>query len=264
MKKIESLNLGQRLYTTLLLAIVALVSVTALTVAWFSIASRTNVYNFDLYVTAGPSLRIDLDAHSEFDQYSQTLSFDQIANRVSSVYGYDMRTVPIKPVTTRDAKTFTFQNGTVVETAEGAYWECPLHFMASDDMIVHLSAENSPGKEDGTLVSSSISDLPYSMRICFETDGQTMVYSPRNTNFLPNDVIFRKIYLQFNNNQVYNEGSLLFHLKGNQDKLVTLRVWMEGTDEACTDELKSADFSIRLRFEGTDEEGNRITLRRRY
>ena len=37
---------------------------------------------------------------------------------------------------------------------------------------------------------------------------------------------------------------------------MVLRVWLEGTDEACTDELRDMDYSIRLRFVGTDENGN--------
>ena len=40
------------------------------------------------------------------------------------------------------------------------------------------------------------------------------------------------------------------------DKPVVIRIWLEGTDEACTDDLRDADYSIRLRFAGTDEDGN--------
>ena len=37
-----------------------------------------------------------------------------------------------------------------------------------------------------------------------------------------------------------------------EDKAVLVHIWLEGTDPLCTDELKSAEYAIRLRFTGTD------------
>ena len=48
----------------------------------------------------------------------------------------------------------------------------------------------------------------------------------------------------------------LFSLKEHVDKPVVVRIWMEGTDPACTDELQQADYEIRLRFTGETEEEN--------
>ena len=44
--------------------------------------------------------------------------------------------------------------------------------------------------------------------------------------------------------------------KKKMSKPVKVRIWLEGTDENCTDELRSADYQIQLRFIGTDEDGN--------
>ena len=54
----------------------------------------------------------------------------------------------------------------------------------------------------------------------------------------------------------YNDGNALFSLKANEDKPVVVRVWLEGTDPACNDSIRNADFKIWLRFIGTDENGN--------
>ena len=54
----------------------------------------------------------------------------------------------------------------------------------------------------------------------------------------------------------YNEENALFSLEEGVDKTVVMRVWLEGTDEACTDAIRRADYAIRLRFIGTDEFGN--------
>ena len=52
-----------RLYTSVLLVLMALVAVTAATVAWFSIADNTKVKTMSLDIVADTDLRMDLDPH---------------------------------------------------------------------------------------------------------------------------------------------------------------------------------------------------------
>ena len=54
----------------------------------------------------------------------------------------------------------------------------------------------------------------------------------------------------------YSDDNALFSLTAYENKPVTLRLWLEGTDEACTDAIRKAEYSVRLRFVGTDENGN--------
>ena len=49
------------LTTSVLLALLALVSVTAATVAWMTIADRTRVRSMRMEITSGANLRFDLD-----------------------------------------------------------------------------------------------------------------------------------------------------------------------------------------------------------
>ena len=51
------------------------------------------------------------------------------------------------------------------------------------------------------------------------------------------------------------DANAMFSLAAGQDKEVVVHIWLEGTDPACTDELKSADYAIRMRFTGTDISG---------
>ena len=53
-----------------------------------------------------------------------------------------------------------------------------------------------------------------------------------------------------------NNDNAMFSLKEGVDKAVEVHIWMEGTDLACTDELKGSNYSIRLRFTGekTDDQ----------
>lgn len=223
----------QMVRTSLLLVLLALVSVSAATYAWFSIADRTRVGSMSMEITTGANLRFDLDEHSVFDDYVKTLSFEDIANRMRGDYGFDMREVPLEPVTTTDYHTFTFEKGKEAERDEGVYLEFWLHFMGLQDMYVHLTEEDSePGKGDGTKISSDNPDLPRAMRISFTVGDETVVYETAG-----------------------EKEPELFFLKAEEDLPVLVHIWLEGTDDACTDDLKGAEYSIALRFIGTDENG---------
>lgn len=221
-------------HTSILLVLLALVSITAATVAWFSIADRTKVRSMSMEITTGVNLRFDLDAHDTFDEYVKTLGFEQIAERIDQEKGFKMSEVPLEPVTTTDYVEFTFEKGTVVSPEKGAYLEFTLNFMSTQDMDVYLTTEDSSGKTDGTKIESSNPELPNAMRISFTSDNETMVYDPGN-----GDVDIR-----------------LFSLKKEKNQPVIVHIWIEGTDEACTDALRGADYQISMRFVGKDENGN--------
>lgn len=253
----EGQSTRQAAMTSVLLVLLALVSVTAATIAWFSIADRTKVRSMSMEITTGANLRFDLDEHRVFDDYVKTLGFEQIADRMRQEKGFDMRETPLEPVTTADYTTFTLENGTVVENTKGSYLEFTLHFMALQDMIVHLSsADSGDQKNDGTEISSGVAGLSQAMRISFTIGNQTMVYDPGmgNTSTVAGNV---KLFgLPPGGAMTYNGDNELFSLKKETDQPVIVHVWMEGTDESCTDALKGADYSIQLRFVGTDEAGN--------
>lgn len=245
-----------RVYVSVLLAMVALVAVTAATVAWFSIADWTKVRSMSLDVVTDVQLRMDLDPHETIDQYVKTLSFEQIAQRIQQEKGFSMESTPLQPVTTSDQERFTFENDSVAEPTSGAYLEFTLHFMAEKDMIVHLNSANSnAGTQDGTAVSSGVASLPESMRISFSTDGRTWIYDPGMGDAASSTGTVKTFGLPGANNMVFNQNNAMFSMTEGVDKEVRVHIWMEGTDPACTDLLKAADYAIRMRFTGTDENG---------
>lgn len=246
---------GSRVMTSVLLILLAMVSITAATVAWFTIADRTKVRSMSMEITSGTNLRFDLDAHPVFEEYVKTLAFEQIADRMRREKGFDMRTVPLEPVTTSDYNTFTLENGTVVESRKGSYLEFVLHFMAKQDMIVHLSSASSSGQNDGTAISSQKEMLPNAMRISFTIGNQTMVYDPGMGNISTTSGNAKIFGLPSPEYMAYTDDNALFPLKADVDQPVKVHIWLEGTDEACTDELRGADYSIRMRFVGTDAQG---------
>ena len=46
----------------------------------------------------------------------------------------------------------------------------------------------------------------------------------------------------------------MFDLIKETDKPVTVRIWLEGTDQNCTNMLKGANYSVSMRFEGIEEQ----------
>ncbi|MBE5863972.1 MAG: hypothetical protein E7295_14190 [Lachnospiraceae bacterium] len=245
---------AKRLYLSILLGLIAMVSIVAASVAWFSIADFTKVYSMGMDVTTGTNLRFDLDPHDNYEDYVKTLNFQQIADRLKRDRGFDMRTVPLEPVTTTNYKTFSLEDGTIVQVNSGSYLEFTLHFMATDDMLIHLTSANSDGQQDGTGVHSSNKNLPAAMRISFTVDEHTYVYDPGMKDESKTNGNVTIFGLNDEEHMVLNDNNQMFWLKKYENKPVTLRVWIEGTDPECTDQLRKADYSISLRFVGTDGE----------
>ena len=104
-------KIGSNLLTSLLLLLVALAAISAVTYAWFTLSDNTRLNTLRMDVTTGLSLRFDLDPHTEFTDYKQTLTFEEIADRILLEQGFDMREVPLDPVTSSDGKNFFLENG---------------------------------------------------------------------------------------------------------------------------------------------------------
>lgn len=244
-----------RAYISIVLLLLALAALTAATAAWFTIADNTRVNTMGLDIVADVDLRMDLDPHDTIDQYRKTLSFEEIAQRIEKEKGFSMKEVPLEPVTTSDCVTFTFENGKTVPDTSGAYLEFTLHFMAEKDMTVHLtSASSSEQAQDGTEVSSKNSELPGAMRISFAADDHTWIYSPGMEDERKEQQGMELFGLPAAERMTLSDRNALFDLKQGVDKPVAVRIWLEGTDGACTDRLQSADYSIRLRFTGETAE----------
>jgi hypothetical protein len=245
----EKGEIRQKVNQTVLLVLIALVSVSAATFAWFSIATNTKVRSMDLSITTGASLRFDTTAHTTFNEYVKTLNFTQIADQIRAAFGYDPAAADsgLEPVTSADGSAFADENGVAVAADKGQYLEFTLHFMATKDMTVHLTSDNSKDAEDGTLVKTD-NGAAQAMRISFTAGEKTAIYQPVGTSA-------NTFTLATAGEMRYDDSNALFSLKADTDQPVTVHVWMEGSDAACTDELRGSQYTIRLRFEGTGPNG---------
>ena len=127
--------------------------------------------------------------------------------------------------------------------------------MAEKDMLVHLtSADSESGAGDGTAVMSETTGLPESMRISFSVDGQSWVYDPGMGDSRETVSGASVFGLPGAAAMQLTDRNALFSLLEGEDKAVLVHIWMEGTDPACTDELRASDYSISLRFTGETTE----------
>ena len=51
---------------------------------------------------------------------------------------------------------------------------------------------------------------------------------------------------------VYSDGTRLFHLDEMKPKKVTIRLWIEGEDPQCNDDVQEANLQVQMSFVGTD------------
>ncbi len=241
MKKSQTSRKGL-LGNTLLVLLIALVAMTAVTYAWFSINDNARLSMMRMDVTTGPSLRMDLVPHATFEEYKRTLTFEEIAAKIKADTGVDIASVPIEPVTTRDGRTFVFEDGSPASYRDGTYIDFTLHFMSHGDMYVHLTSTPSKNADDGTRIWSEKNNrLAEAMRLSVTKD-QTFVYNPRTMDL-----------------SGMTDLNTVFFIPDATDISVVIRIWLEGTDPACTNDLKGSDYAIQMRFEGSDENNQPLT-----
>ncbi len=250
MNRTQMKDLKHRLRVTLVLVAFALVAAAMATFAWFSIADNAKTRMLAMTASAEGSLRFDLDEHDSFDQYVSTLGFDSISSRISSELGVDIDTSKLQPVTTSDYQNFTFEDGTAATAQSGAYLEFTLHFMSLDDCTVRLTGQDGSSGEPGTAFTSSISGLPSCMRLSFTADGQTWVYNPESAAGTAASSGSATVFGL--DAGAATDASNMFGLTASVDKSAVVRIWLEGTDENCTNMVKGADYSISMRFESVE------------
>lgn len=244
--------------TTVFFLIVGLLSLIGTTFAWFTIADRGRVSSMSIEITNGANLYFDVEPHEDIDDYFKVISLERLSSKTKQLYGYELSKNVLHPVTTKNGKIFTNENGEKVEANSGYYIEIPLNFISTNDMYVHLTTENEKGMSNGTLVNSDNEKLIKTLRISFEADGENSIYNPSMSEGTSEFNGMKVFGLNKFDQMVYSENNSLFYLRSFENKEVIMRIWIEGTDEYCTNDLKGSTFSLRLRFAGTDKENSLI------
>ena len=146
----------------------------------------------------------------------------------------------LDPVTTANGTTFTNQRGVQREPNKKSYLEFECYFIATEPMWVHLTTESSQTIEgdNGTRVTSTSpapqNEVVQCTRVGFTTDADgTAVYEPNKGTQINGLNTF-----DISTPMTYSDSSRLFHLDELTPKKATLRIWVDGEDPQCDDDVQ--------------------------
>ena len=256
--EIEKLNKAQariKRKTTFMLCVIALLVLITSTLAWFTLNSFASVENIQMDITTGVELRVDMENHgSDIELYKKTITNEMINSYLSANGNYTLAEQLLDPVTTRNGITFEGEHGATRVAGRGSFLEFDCYFIASKDMWVHLSSDDINDFE-GTAVTTTETGLKaeviQAIRVGFEEEGATpaAIFEPNKVGSAVNGQTTFDLAVPMN----YTNDTRLFFLNELEPKKVTIRVWAEGNDPQCDDDVQRANLTVRLLFSGTDE-----------
>lgn len=258
-------RLKKRKRLIVFLTIITLLGITSATFAWFTVNTFAGVQLFELQVSTGDDLRVSMDNHgSDIEQYTHTITNDMLNSYLRSKYNKSLQDIILDPVTSTDGKTFTYQDGTVVAAnGDESYFEFECYFIATRNMHVHLTnaAADENGRQTGETGGTEVttdspapqSDVVRACRVDFEGEGNSV------KTFEPNKSGQSTSLPTFDlpaGATTYSDDNNLFTLEKLTPKKVTVRVWLEGEDPECDNDIQRADLKIKLSFVGIREGSN--------
>ncbi|MBR2714735.1 MAG: hypothetical protein IKB73_00820 [Ruminococcus sp.] len=254
--EIEKLNKAQariKRRTTFMLCIIALLVLVTSTLAWFTLNSFASVENIQMDITTGVDLRVDMENHgSDIELYKKTITAEMINSYLTSNGKDTMDKLLLDPVTTRDGIKFESEQGANREANENTFLEFECYFIASKDMWVHLSSDDAPDDMEGTSVTTKETGLKaeivQAVRVSFEEGGSAAIYEPNRTSPVNGQTTF-----DLTKPMTYTNDTRLFHLNELEPVKVTIRLWAEGNDPQCDNDVQASNVDVNLLFSGTDE-----------
>lgn len=252
-------SLRKRKRLIVFISILAILGLTSATYAWFTVNTFAGIHVFELQISTGDDLRVSMENHgSDIDRYTHVITNDMLNSFLRSNYNKTLDDIVLDPVTTTDGKNFTYQYGTKADpNAEQSYFEFECYFIATRDMTVHLTTEGADengdqtGRNDGTEVSTTSpapqSDVIRACRIGFEGEGNAVsTYEPNKSGQSTSLTTFDLPTGTMN----YNDDNSVFTLQKLTPKKVAVRVWLEGEDPECDNDIQRSNLSIKLSFAG--------------
>ena len=254
--KIERKRIKQtRTRLTVFLLILLLLSMITTTFAWFTISSLSAVHNMEITIGTGVQLLISDENHGDdLTLYTNEVTNEEI-NRQLASYNTSLDNILLDPLTSSDGVRLVTQSGYEKPANNESYLEFDLFFIATEDMWVHLTSdETEAGANNGTRIFTSSTgaqaDIINCARISFtdEEAGSTVIYEPNKGYPVANQSTF-----DLPTPMGFSNSTRLFHLDALEPKMITVRIWIEGEDPECDDDVQRANLQVQFNFEGTDE-----------
>lgn len=257
----EKISRKKRKRLIIFITIITLLSMVTSTVAWFSVNTFAGVDNLDLHISVSAQLKVGMENYgTDLSRYGKVITNEMIDSYLAKS-NTNLKDTLLDPVTTTDGVRFTNRSGAVREANRRSYLEFQCYFIATEEMWVHLTTESTTvGLDDGTKVTSTSpspqNEVTQCTRVDFTTQTNgTAIYEPnkgtpvngQNTFDLPSGAM------------VYSDSTRLFHLEALTPTLVTVRVWIDGEDPQCDDDVQNANLGVQLGFIGCDNNNQPIS-----
>lgn len=241
------------------------------TYAWFTIVTENNVQSLSVTVQAQESLLIMMDDDEAHGGAGLNLTDDAAylsnpANYVTTLTNaviqaeYDFTSVVLQPITTLDGVAMTWRNETNVGIA-GTYVEFNIWVLsqtgAVDIAIQDLSvvADNVITDKNAVVQAARLSlDSATSNAVIYGLDKDyeyTDIDGGRDSGDIDTVTALHGVYYLSSGSEVLDESTLTlssastaFSVALNTPTKISIRIWIEGWDGECTNNLSAAIFAL--------------------
>lgn len=256
MQELQKLKKAQarikRKFTFLLSIIAMLVLITA-TLAWFTLSNFASVNDINLKISTAPELYLDItNQGTDVSLWKKTLTNDMINTYLTSVNAPRLADQILDPVTTTNGINFQNRSGATRNANDTTYIEFKVWFIATADMWVHLSGQTvQVNGADATTSCTTTetglkADVIRAVRVSYEDSGSAAIWEPNKGAAVNGQTTFDV-------SQSFSNDTRLFHLDKLTPKQITFRIWAEGNDPECDNDVQDANLNIQMLFGGTDD-----------
>lgn len=257
LKKLKRAEVRIRRKFTFLLSVIAMLVLITATLAWFTLSNFASVNDITLKVSTAPELYLDIENRgTDVSQWKKVLTNDMINQYLTSVNAPKIDEQRLDPVTTSNGISFQSQSGSTRNANESAsFIEFKVWFIATTDMYVHLSGQtvqvegNNATTACTTTETGAKADIVNAVRVSYEDGGSAAIWEPHKGGAVNGQTTFDV-------GQSFGSDSRLFHLNKLEPKQITIRIWAEGNDPECDNDVQDSNLTIQMLFGGADENGN--------
>ena len=240
--------------TTFLLSIIAMLVLITSTLAWFTLSNFSSVNDMNIKISTAPQLYLDIENQgtSDLSLWKKTLTNEMINTYLKSVNAPEIKDQLLDPVTTSNGIAFTNRAGTTRNANSTSYIEFKVWFLATREMYVHLSGQTV--EVNGANATTSVTttetgakaDVVKALRVSFEDSGTAAIYEPNKGTAVAGQSTFDV-------SATFSNDDRVFHLDEMVPKQITVRVWIEGEDPECDNDIQDANVELQMLFGGSDE-----------
>lgn len=238
---------------TFLLSIIAMLVLITATLAWFTLSNFASVNEINLKISTAPQLYLDIENRgTDVTQWKKTLTNEMIDTYITSTGAKKVSEQLLDPVTTSNGITLTNRAGRTREANKNSFLEFKVWFIATTDMWVHLSGQKVTVVDHEattactTTETGAKADIIRSLRASFEDNGSAAIWEPNKGTPVAGQTTFDV-------SQTFSNDTRIFHVDKLTPKQITFRIWLEGEDPECDNDVQDANVTVQMLFGGTDD-----------